>query len=257
MATRVGVLDRGRLVLQEELAVLTAPTGATVVTTPEPGRVRATLDGRVDAVDGDRVVVRGADPAEVNARLVAAGVRGHRAGPERPTLEQVVLAAAGASTDRVDGAVIVVELRKLFRRPRTWATIGVLNAAADRRRDPARGHRPGAAAGAGSGVPVGRAHQRRAVPARRARHRAAAVPADRGRGGRRGLGRRRGAGRHPALSAGPAGRAAPGCWSRSWSRVLVFVLVTVLIVAAVGYLIGVDAVRGAAGRRAVGVGHAR
>lgn len=28
MATRVGVLDRGRLVLQDELAVLTAPTGA-------------------------------------------------------------------------------------------------------------------------------------------------------------------------------------------------------------------------------------
>ena len=47
MATRVGVLDRGRLVLQEELAVLTAPTGATVVTTPEPGLVRTTMDGRV------------------------------------------------------------------------------------------------------------------------------------------------------------------------------------------------------------------
>lgn len=102
MATRVGVLDRGRLVLQEELAVLTAPTGATVVTTPEPERVRATLDGRVTAVDGHRVVVRGDDPAEVNARLVAAGVRVTGLALDRPTLEQVVLAAAGASPDRVD-----------------------------------------------------------------------------------------------------------------------------------------------------------
>ncbi len=40
MATRVGVLDRGRLVLQDQLAVLTAPTGSTIVTTPEPARVR-------------------------------------------------------------------------------------------------------------------------------------------------------------------------------------------------------------------------
>ncbi len=102
MATRVGVLDRGRLVLQEELAVLTAPTGATVVTTPEPGRVQATLDGRVRAVEGQRVVVRGADPAEVNALLVAAGVPVTGLALERPTLEQVVLAAATTSPDRVD-----------------------------------------------------------------------------------------------------------------------------------------------------------
>ncbi|GGL96206.1 ABC transporter ATP-binding protein [Nakamurella endophytica] len=102
MATRVGVLDRGRLVLQEQLSVLTAPTGATVVTTPQPERVTATLDGRVRAVDGQRVVVRGDDPAEVNARLVAAGVPVTGLALERPTLEEVVLAAAGTSTDRVE-----------------------------------------------------------------------------------------------------------------------------------------------------------
>src|SRR5215204_1731637 len=38
LCTRVGVLDRGRLVLQEQLATLTAPTGATVVETPDPQR---------------------------------------------------------------------------------------------------------------------------------------------------------------------------------------------------------------------------
>jgi ABC-2 type transport system ATP-binding protein len=103
MATRVGVLDRGRLVLQEELSVLTAPTGATVVTTPEPGRARALLDGRVTEADGARLVVRGSDPAEVNARLVAGGVPVTGLELQRPTLEQVVLAAARGSGDRISG----------------------------------------------------------------------------------------------------------------------------------------------------------
>ncbi len=102
LCTRVGVLDRGRLVLQDRLATLTAPTGSTIVHTSAPERVRATLDGRVTAVDGNRVVVLGGDPAEVNTRLVAAGVPVHGLALERPTLEQVVLAATGDSPDRVD-----------------------------------------------------------------------------------------------------------------------------------------------------------
>ena len=103
LCSRVGVLDRGRLVLQDELATLTAPTGSTVVQTPAPDRVRAALDGRVSSVDGERVVVRGDDPAEVNALLVGAGIPVTGLALERPTLEQVVLAAAGTSTDRVEG----------------------------------------------------------------------------------------------------------------------------------------------------------
>ncbi|MGZ4539800.1 MAG: ABC transporter ATP-binding protein [Blastococcus sp.] len=102
LCSRVGVLDRGRLVLQDEVATLTAPTGATVVETPSPDRVRATLDGRVTSVEGNRVVVRGDDPAEVNALLVGAGVPVTGLALERPTLEQVVLDATGASTDRVE-----------------------------------------------------------------------------------------------------------------------------------------------------------
>jgi ABC-type multidrug transport system ATPase subunit len=102
LCTRVGVLDRGRLVLQDDLATLTAPTGATVVRTPSPEQVRATLDGRVTEVDGERVVVRGEDPAEVNALLVRAGVPVTGLELERPTLEQVVLAAARATADRVE-----------------------------------------------------------------------------------------------------------------------------------------------------------
>jgi ABC-type multidrug transport system ATPase subunit len=102
LCTRVGVLDRGRLVLQDDLARLTAPTGATVVHTPVPDRVKATLDGRVTDIDGERVVVRGDDPAEVNARLVSAGVPVTGLALERPTLEEVVLAAARATADRVE-----------------------------------------------------------------------------------------------------------------------------------------------------------
>jgi ABC-type multidrug transport system ATPase subunit len=103
LCSRVGVLDRGRLVLQNSLATLTAPTGSTVVHTPLPDRVRGTLDGRVTSIDGDRVVVRGSDPAEVNALLVGAGIPVTALSLERPTLEEVVLAAAGTSTDRVEG----------------------------------------------------------------------------------------------------------------------------------------------------------
>jgi ABC-type multidrug transport system ATPase subunit len=102
LCSRVGVLDRGRLVLQEEMARLTAPTGATVVDTPAPERVRAVLDGRVLGTSGERVVVRGTDPAEVNALLVGAGVPVTGLALQRPTLEEVVLAAAGTSADRVE-----------------------------------------------------------------------------------------------------------------------------------------------------------
>lgn len=93
MCTRVGVLDRGRLVMQEELATLQAPTGRTVVRTPDVERARALLDGRIEHFDGERLIVVGADAAELNARLVAAGVRVHELGPERRSLEQIVLAA--------------------------------------------------------------------------------------------------------------------------------------------------------------------
>jgi ABC-2 type transport system ATP-binding protein len=52
--------------------------------------------------DGDRVVVRGDDPAEVNALLVGAGVPVTALALQRPSLEEVVLAAAGTSADRVE-----------------------------------------------------------------------------------------------------------------------------------------------------------
>ena len=93
MCTRVGVLDRGRLVVQEELTSLRKPTGRTVVVTPDPDLALGLLDGRVEVRDGERLVVRGGDPAELNRMLVGGGVRVRELAPERRGLEQVVLEA--------------------------------------------------------------------------------------------------------------------------------------------------------------------
>jgi ABC-2 type transport system ATP-binding protein len=100
--SRVGVMDRGRLVLQDELARLREPTGRVVVGTPEPDRVVAMLNGRVERRDGQLLTVRHADPAGLNAELIAAGVRVTEFAPERRSLEQVVLEATTTSSDRVD-----------------------------------------------------------------------------------------------------------------------------------------------------------
>jgi ABC-type multidrug transport system ATPase subunit len=99
MCTRVGVLDRGRLVVQEELSALQAPTGRIVVVTPDPQLARGLLDGRVEHQDGTRLLVRGADAAALNHDLVHAGVRVHELGPETRGLEQLVLEATSAPDD--------------------------------------------------------------------------------------------------------------------------------------------------------------
>ncbi|HEU5001025.1 MAG TPA: ATP-binding cassette domain-containing protein [Lapillicoccus sp.] len=90
LCTRIGLLDRGRLVLQESLATLRAPTGRTVVVTPDVERAAAVLGSSVADRNGERVVVASADSAGVNARLVAAGVAARELGPERRSLEQVI-----------------------------------------------------------------------------------------------------------------------------------------------------------------------
>ncbi|HET7477625.1 MAG TPA: ATP-binding cassette domain-containing protein [Dermatophilaceae bacterium] len=106
LCTRVGVLDQGRLVLQEQLAAVRAPTGRTVVRTPDAAAATAVLDGRVERRDADRLLVRAADPAALNAELVAAGVRVSELAPERRTLEQVVAERTTASPDRHDAAAV-------------------------------------------------------------------------------------------------------------------------------------------------------
>jgi ABC-2 type transport system ATP-binding protein len=102
--TRVGVMDRGRLVLQDELAALRAPTGRVVVGTPTPDKAVALLDGRVEHRDGERLIVRHTDPGALNAELVAGGVTVAAIGSERRTLEQVVQEATTVSSDRVEAS---------------------------------------------------------------------------------------------------------------------------------------------------------
>jgi ABC-type multidrug transport system ATPase subunit len=100
MCTRVGVLDRGRLVLQDELTELQKPTGRVEVRTPDVARVRELLDGVVEHHDAERLLVRSADPAALNARLVSAGVRVTMLSTERRRLEDIVLAATSVGSDR-------------------------------------------------------------------------------------------------------------------------------------------------------------
>jgi ABC-type multidrug transport system ATPase subunit len=99
---RVGVMDAGRLVLDQDLASLRAATGRVVLRTPDPAAAVGILDGRVVDRRGDALVVRADDAAALNARLVTAGVRVAELAPETRSLEQVVLELTGSGTDRVD-----------------------------------------------------------------------------------------------------------------------------------------------------------
>jgi len=103
LCTRVGIVNRGRLVKQDDLAALRAPTGHTIVRTPDPDRAVAVLDGQVDHRDADRLLVADTDAAAINARLVAAGVRVSEIIAERRSLEDVVLSVTGAGSDHFDG----------------------------------------------------------------------------------------------------------------------------------------------------------
>jgi len=102
--SRVGVMDRGRLVVQDDLDRLRTPTGRVTLGTPTPERVVALLDGRVEHRAGETLTVRHDDPGALNAELVAAGVTVTAIAAERRTLEEVVLAVTTGSSDRVDGA---------------------------------------------------------------------------------------------------------------------------------------------------------
>lgn len=102
LCTHVGVMDQGRLVLQAGIADLFAPTGRVCLTTPDADRAAALLDGHIEERDGDRLLIRYADPAELNARLVWQGLRVTAIGPQRRTLEEIVLSLTTHGSDRVD-----------------------------------------------------------------------------------------------------------------------------------------------------------
>ncbi|MBO0833662.1 MAG: ABC transporter ATP-binding protein [Actinobacteria bacterium] len=105
LCTRIGVVDRGRLVLQDDLTALRGPTGRVIVHSPDAGRAAALLGDRVVERAGDRLIVAGGDATAVNAQLTAADLRVAEIGPERRSLEELVLSVTSSGSDRFDGAV--------------------------------------------------------------------------------------------------------------------------------------------------------
>jgi ABC-type multidrug transport system ATPase subunit len=103
LCTRVGVLDAGRLVLQDDLETLRAPTGRIRVDTPDADRVAALLDGQVEHRDGQQLLVRYPDAASLNTRLVEAGLRVSAIGSHQRTLEEIVLEVTGTGSDVIKG----------------------------------------------------------------------------------------------------------------------------------------------------------
>jgi ABC-2 type transport system ATP-binding protein len=104
LCTRVGIVNAGRLVRQDDLETLRAPTGRSVVHTPDADRALELLDGRVEQRDAGRLLVAGADTAALNAQLVAGGVRVTGITAEHRTLEDVVLSVTSSGSDRVQRA---------------------------------------------------------------------------------------------------------------------------------------------------------
>ncbi|MGJ9423086.1 ABC transporter ATP-binding protein [Aeromicrobium sp. CF3.5] len=94
MCTRIGVLDRGRLVLQDQLTTLLSPTGRVIVHTPQTDWAVEVLGDIVESTEAGRIVVRADDPAVVNRALVSAGLQVTELGPLRISLEDVVLRAS-------------------------------------------------------------------------------------------------------------------------------------------------------------------
>jgi ABC-type multidrug transport system ATPase subunit len=102
LCTRIGVIDRGRLVLQDDLDSLRGTTGRVIVRSPDAGRAAALLDGRIASREDDRLIVADPDAAAINSQLVSAGLRVSEVRAERRSLEEVVLSVTGSGSDRID-----------------------------------------------------------------------------------------------------------------------------------------------------------
>jgi ABC-type multidrug transport system ATPase subunit len=104
LCSRIGVLDRGKLVLQDDLSVLRGPTGRILLRSPDVSQVVSLLDGQVIERDGDQLIIANADAAILNAQLVGAGLRVTEIGPERRSLEELVLSVTSSGSDRYSGS---------------------------------------------------------------------------------------------------------------------------------------------------------
>ncbi len=99
LCERIGVLDRGRMVLQGDLEDFRQLTGLVEVRTPDVRAAALLLGPAVHAVVEGGLLVRADDPAGVNAELVGAGLRVSALHAQRRSLETSVLEATGDSGD--------------------------------------------------------------------------------------------------------------------------------------------------------------
>jgi ABC-type multidrug transport system ATPase subunit len=101
VCTRAAIVHQGRLVAQDRVEALLAPTGRVTVTTPDlpkAAELATTLPGvRLGGRHADRLTVQldGTVPEELNRQLVAGGVRVRELLVERPSLEDVFLELTG------------------------------------------------------------------------------------------------------------------------------------------------------------------
>jgi ABC-type multidrug transport system ATPase subunit len=104
VCTRAAIVNRGRLVAQDRVEALLAPTGRVQITTSDPGRaseLASALPGvGLGEWDGERLVVRldGTSPEALNRHLVAGGVPVRELVVERPSLEDVFLELTGGES---------------------------------------------------------------------------------------------------------------------------------------------------------------
>ena len=100
LCTRIGVLDRGRMVLQGDLGQFQQLTGLIEVRTADVSRAARLLGASVAGVFDGGLLVEHDDPAALNAELVRADVRVSALQAQRRSLEAAVLAATGDSGDK-------------------------------------------------------------------------------------------------------------------------------------------------------------
>jgi ABC-2 type transport system ATP-binding protein len=101
LCTRVGVMDRGRLVTQMAMDEIRRPTGRTLVSVDDPLGALRLFDGAVVEHAGDRLIIAGVPVPDVTRRLVESGIAVLEATPERHSLESLVLELTGPGSDRV------------------------------------------------------------------------------------------------------------------------------------------------------------
>ncbi len=100
LCTRIGVLDRGRMVLQGDLQDFQQLTGLVEVRTPDVHQAATLLGDTVAQVVDGGLLVAGDDPAALNHELVTAGVRVSALHAQRRSLEAAVLDATTDSSDK-------------------------------------------------------------------------------------------------------------------------------------------------------------